>query len=270
MATVQASVAAAKELLLVIDSEGLALQRLWVLFEVMLAVAHGKKLRIRCSGSDGFGTSEPDLRRWEARIDMADWSQASCSSKADEQRLRATAQRLWEAGGTNGLGAYPLKATALATLNAKGLDRLTAQFKVLARREIYGQILVGAVKVGDKSGIVAALEGGANPEHRDEQGNTAEELAFSYGHEEIEELIFERRMQGRHHGSLASFFAPKEMISASANASPEVLLPFMTQATEADLSDASNESDSEDFEALMEGIAQRAKHWDAPLQTNVP
>mmetsp|Transcript_575 Transcript_575/g.1389 ORF Transcript_575/g.1389 Transcript_575/m.1389 type:complete len:412 (-) Transcript_575:137-1372(-) len=210
-AAVQRTIAGAKEVLLVLDKDGLALQRLWVLFEAMLALDAGK-LRVRRSSPSGFGNSEAALRKWEERLDAADWVLAQATRKTDDKRVRACADRLWE-------------------LNGKGIEHMLAQLKKLLRREIYGLILVGAVEKGDKAAVGACLDAGASPEQQDAYGNTVEELAAHNGRQDIEDFIFERRMKGRPHARLAEFFATDALVAAaeSGDAHQDVLTPFLTQ-----------------------------------------
>lgn len=95
--SVQRAVTGAKDVLLVLDAEALALGRAWVLFEALLAVAAGK-LRVRCSAPAGFGASRQALDQWEARIDAADWMLAQTTRRSDEKRLRSFAEKAWEVG----------------------------------------------------------------------------------------------------------------------------------------------------------------------------
>jgi len=212
VADAQRAVAVAREVLLVLDAEALALGRLWVLFEALLALAAGK-LRVGSSAPGGFGATEAALRAWEARIDRADWVLSEATRKTDERRLRAFAQRTWESGG-------------------KSLEQRLAQLKRFLRREVYGQILLGAAKAGDKRAVQAALDGGASPEQCDALGNTAQEVAAFYGHTSVEELLFERRMQAFPHRRLSAFFRPSDLLAASELVPPDVLAPFLTEAVD--------------------------------------
>jgi len=206
---VQSVVARTREVLLVLDAEGKALSRLWVLFEALLAFGAGK-LRIRSSAPQGFGASEKELLQWEERIDAIDWILAKATRRADEDRLRAFAKRTWDAGG-------------------KGMERRQAQLKILLRREVYGQILLGAIARGDRAAVEAALEKGAKPDQQDALGSTAEELASFYGREDIADILFERRMRGMKHLPLSSFFTPGELVAACGSASADALRPFLTE-----------------------------------------
>eukprot|EP00440_Ansanella_granifera_P006365 gb/GFBE01006903.1/.p1 GENE.gb/GFBE01006903.1/~~gb/GFBE01006903.1/.p1 ORF type:complete len:487 (+),score=73.18 gb/GFBE01006903.1/:1-1461(+) len=206
---VQAHVTGAKEVLLVLDAEAKCLSRLWVLFEAMMALPAGK-LRIRNSDPKGYGNSEADVLKWEARIDAIDWNLAETTRKSDEKRLHAFAERVWETHGT-------------------GTERLLAQLKVLLRREAYGHVLIGAVEAGDRKAVEAALDRGASLQQRDADGNTLEDLAVFCKHQDIEEMLFERRMRGMAHKPLSMFFAADELVANSGDADPDVLAPFMTE-----------------------------------------
>jgi hypothetical protein len=199
VAFVQQLVAGSDEVLLVVDPEGEALRRLWVVFEALLAF-HAGKLRVRCASSDGFGSSVAALKTWEAHIDAADWALADVTRKCDEKRLKAYAERVWNSGG-------------------KSIERTMAQFKMTLRQTIYSQILVAAVEAGDKQAIIAALDLGASPESQDHLGNTVEELASFNGRTDIQDLLFDRRMEKRGHLSLAEWaLNPRELAkSAQAN-----------------------------------------------------
>ncbi|CAK0907616.1 unnamed protein product, partial [Prorocentrum cordatum] len=145
------------------------------------------RLVVRCCSPGGFGTTEGDVVAWERRVDAADWDQAETTRQSDRKRLQAYAQRALDVHG-------------------RGVERLMAQLKLQLRRDIYGQILIGAVERGDRRAVEAALDRGANPEQQDALGNLAEELAAFAGHTELEELLFERRVGGRQHARLSAFF----------------------------------------------------------------
>eukprot|EP00927_Polykrikos_kofoidii_P063666 TRINITY_DN58531_c0_g1_i1.p1 TRINITY_DN58531_c0_g1~~TRINITY_DN58531_c0_g1_i1.p1 ORF type:complete len:469 (-),score=105.57 TRINITY_DN58531_c0_g1_i1:22-1428(-) len=210
VAEVRRAISAADELLLVVDAEALALRRLWVLFELLIASETNKRLRIRCQALGGFGATTEALTAWEAHIDGIDWSLAEASRKADEKRIRGFAVRIWEQAG-------------------KGVEKMLAQVRTQLRREIYGQILLGAVEEGDVDAVQKALDMGANPEQMDGMGNTVEELASFAERFEIEELIFTKRMQGRSHMPLAHFFEEGAMREAEQNVDPIVLEMFVTE-----------------------------------------
>jgi len=179
------------------------------LFEALLALDAGK-LRVCCSAPGGYGVSEEALRQWQGRIDAIDWVLAETTRKCDDKRLRAQADRLWE-------------------LQGKGIERLLAQLKKFLRREIYGQILLGAVEAGNLKAVVGLLDSGANPEQKDAFGNTVEELASSNGRPDIEEVIFERRMRGKVHCDLSAFFDPHELLNSCDDVPEDVLVPFLTE-----------------------------------------
>mmetsp|Transcript_20665 Transcript_20665/g.48240 ORF Transcript_20665/g.48240 Transcript_20665/m.48240 type:complete len:449 (+) Transcript_20665:40-1386(+) len=206
---VQARVHGAKEVLLVVDSGAVCLTRLWVLAESMMAVA-ANKLRVCSADPQGYGSSVDDILKWESRIDAIDWSLAEASRKSDERRLRTFSERVWDMHGI-------------------GNERLLAQLKVALRKEVYGQILIKAVESGDWKAIEEALSRGASLEQRDADGNTLEDLACFCNHQEIEEMLFERRMRGKAHRSLSSFFSAEDLVEHCADALPDVLMPFMTQ-----------------------------------------
>jgi len=212
-AAVHRTVAAAKEVLLVLDAEGVALKRLWVLFEALLAVAVDGKLRVRCSAPKGYGDSEEALRSWEARIDAVDWVLATATRKTDDKRLRNFAERNWE-------------------MNGKGVERMLAQLKKQLRKEVYGQILIGAVQKGNKAAVAACLDAGASPEQQDAFGNTVEELAAHHGRQDIEDFLFTKRMNGRPHTALSEFFSADALVEAaeSGEVAQDALTPFLTQA----------------------------------------
>jgi hypothetical protein len=199
VANVRQAVAASSEVLLVLDSDALALRRLWVLFELFLALNLSKPLRVRCSAPGGFGASVASLKTWEANIDIADWGQAETTRKSDDKRVRGYVERTWEQQG-------------------KGTERRLAQLKLLLRREVYGQILIAAVGAGDRTAVAAAIDLGATPEQQDAMGNTAEELAAFGGHTDIEEMLFVRRMCGKTRARLSSFFTPEALIGAHGRA----------------------------------------------------
>lgn len=177
VAVIQASIAGASHVLLVLDAEGLAFRRLFVLFEALLAQTAGK-LSVSCSAPGGFGCSEESLRLWESRFDAADWETSETTRKSDGKRIRAFADKAWEVGG-------------------KGIERMLARMKIDLRKEVYGQVLVAAVEQGDIRAVKLALELGADPSHKDKHGNAAEELAAFNGREDIEEAIFAKRLAGQ-------------------------------------------------------------------------
>lgn len=205
--TLQGLVAGADTVLLLVDAEGQAFRRLWVIFEAMLAFLAGK-LRMRCTSPGGFGTSEAALKAWEARIDSADWALAEAVLKSDEKRLRSFAEREWEIGG-------------------KGIERMMAQLRKALRTDAYSQILIGAVVKGDKSAVLAALDLGADPEVLDTQGNTCEAVAAFNGRKDIEDLIFERRMRLRSHMPLAEWALDPQQLASSQQAGEDIL--FVTE-----------------------------------------
>lgn len=195
LASVQRRIALADKVLLIVDKEGVAFRRLWVIFEALLSLQCGK-LQVRCAASEGFGDSEASLKAWEALIDTADWALAETSRKLDEKRLRAFAEKEWEAGG-------------------RGVERMLAQLRKALRQDIYGQILMSAVKKGDKKTVVAALDLGADPEVEDGLGNTAESLAAFDGRKDIEDILFERRMRTRFHPSLSEWALDPQQLASS-------------------------------------------------------
>jgi len=207
VASVQRLVAGADEVLLIMDIEGKALVRLWVIFEALLAHSAGK-LRVR--PVSGFGSNEAALREWEAKLDAADWMLGEATRGGDEKRLRSFATRAWDSSG-------------------RGIERMMAQLKIWMRREVYGEILIGAVEAGDKRSVEKALDMGARPEQRDRQGNTAEALASYLGRTDIEDLLFERRLRNRNHLPLSAFFGAAELAAAAGRVEPPVLKPFITQ-----------------------------------------
>lgn len=227
-------VSGVKEVLLVLDSEGLALKRLWVLFEALLATAAGK-LRVRGSPG-GFGASESSIRTWEAHIDAVDWVLAEANRNADDRQIRNFALKAWELGG-------------------KGIDAMLAQMKKQIRAEVYGQILVAAADSGNVQGVRAALEVGANPEQKDSLGNTAAELAAFNGHKHIEEAIFEHRMRRRYHGNLSSFLRPEDMVQSFAAMAP-FFAEYASEAQEATADDT--DSGDEMVGHFMSGTAMAA------------
>ncbi|CAE8607688.1 unnamed protein product [Polarella glacialis] len=240
VAAVKALVDGAKEVLVILDSQGKALSRLWILFEAMLALPG--KLRVRSAGQAGFGNSREALLRWEALIDGVDWALADATRKNDVRRMRTFAERVWETQGC-------------------GIERLTAQLKVQLRREIYNQILLGAVEAGDRKAVEAALEKGANPDQKAD-GNTLEELASFNGHQAIEDLLFERRMRGLSHEKLSMFFKPKEMLANSDEAHPDVLMPFMTEPFLGDEGSEDGDADSQDWQFLagLDRLSEQSTH----------
>eukprot|EP00929_Paragymnodinium_shiwhaense_P013885 TRINITY_DN121732_c0_g1_i1.p1 TRINITY_DN121732_c0_g1~~TRINITY_DN121732_c0_g1_i1.p1 ORF type:complete len:479 (-),score=143.10 TRINITY_DN121732_c0_g1_i1:137-1465(-) len=208
------SLAVVDEVLIVLDSEAIALRRLWVLFEAMLALSIGKRLRVRSAASEkGFGSSTADLKRWEAYVDATDWVLAETRKQGDEKRIRGFVERSWEQSG-------------------RGVERMLSQLKVVLRREIYGQIFIKAVEAGDLQAVKSALDMGVSPELMDGNGNTAEDLASFGGRSDIEELLFERRMGGQAHKALSEFFSAAELSQAQERAHPDVLQPFLTEAEE--------------------------------------
>ena len=118
--SLQATVAAVQEVVLILDKDALCFSRLWVLTEAMMAVSSNK---LRISSTASLGSTEMDIQTWEERVDGIDWSLATSSRKNDERRLRKFAERVWD-------------------MNGIGTDRLLAQLKVALRKYIYGQILV--------------------------------------------------------------------------------------------------------------------------------
>jgi hypothetical protein len=199
VAAVRRLLAGADEVLLLIDNEGQALQRLWVIFEAFQGFEMGK-LRLRCTAPGGFGATEADLNAWDARIDAADWALADVSRKCDEKRLRVYAEKTWE---TNG----------------KGTERILARLKMALRQDVYNQILVAAVVAGDKHSVSAALERGASPESKDTLGNTVESLAMFNGRSDIENLLFERRMYPKRHLGLSEWALNPQELANSEQAS---------------------------------------------------
>eukprot|EP00928_Gymnodinium_smaydae_P042402 TRINITY_DN28563_c0_g1_i1.p1 TRINITY_DN28563_c0_g1~~TRINITY_DN28563_c0_g1_i1.p1 ORF type:complete len:494 (-),score=119.33 TRINITY_DN28563_c0_g1_i1:14-1495(-) len=217
VAVVTTTIKKAGVVLLVLDAAGLALTRLWVLFEAMLALACGTELRVRSSSPNSFGADENSLRQWEEHIDAADWGMAEITRKADSKRVRGFAERNWDMKG-------------------RSSEQLLRQLKMLLRKEIYGQILVGAVVAGDRKAAQLAIEMGANPCQQDAMGNTVEELANAGGFSEIADLIFERRMRVKPHAALSDFFAPAELAEAAVEGvmPPALLESFITEAEELD------------------------------------
>lgn len=190
VAAIQNAVAVTPHVLLVLDADAKVFSRLFVLVEALLAMEAGK-LRVRCSGPQGFGSSEAALNLWEARIDAANWGLAETTRQSDSKRLRTFADKRWETGG-------------------RGIERMMAQLKIMLRREVYGQILIGAVEAGDIGAVEAALDKGAAADQKDSLGNMAEELAAFNGHADIEELLFVRRMKLVTHNKLSSFEPHKD------------------------------------------------------------
>lgn len=238
VATVQALVQGAKEVLLVLDKELTCFSRLWVLTEAMMATA-ANKLRISTADPRGYGSSMEDILRWESRIDAIDWSLAEASRKSDERRIRSFSERVWD-------------------LHGIGNERLLAQLKVLLRKEVNGQLLIKAVEAGDSKAIHAALDRGASLEQRDADGNTLEDLACFYNHQDIEEMLFERRMRGKAHKPLSMFFRPEDLMENCAEALPEVLLPFMTQPNDGYLEGGADDEDDEETWRYLASFEQDA------------
>eukprot|EP00747_Dinoflagellata_sp_TGD_P167129 gnl/TRDRNA2_/TRDRNA2_191047_c0_seq1.p1 gnl/TRDRNA2_/TRDRNA2_191047_c0~~gnl/TRDRNA2_/TRDRNA2_191047_c0_seq1.p1 ORF type:complete len:513 (+),score=93.24 gnl/TRDRNA2_/TRDRNA2_191047_c0_seq1:63-1601(+) len=206
---VRRRIAAADEVLLVLDADGHAFKRLFVLLEAMLASAAGK-LKVRCSSKDSFGCSLESLRRWEDLIDTCDWGLAQTARNADDKRLRRFAQSEWEVKG-------------------KGIENAQARFKMDLRREVYGQILIAAVKAGDRATVEAALDLGADPARMDELGNTAEELASFEGDHELEELLFVKRVGRLPHLPLSAFVGREAFTPAAALHMSDTLASFLTE-----------------------------------------
>eukprot|EP00971_Amphidinium_carterae_P255966 5082197-Amphidinium_carterae.1 len=187
---VRDSVFGASEVLLVLDAEGLALRRLFVLFEVMLAHACGK-LRVTCSAPGGWGSTQQELKRWEERIDAMDWVLAETTRKADDRRLRAASERLWEKVG-------------------KDAERLLASLRKALRQVVYSEVLIASTAAGKLPIVKLALEMGADPEHKDMCGNLPEDVAAFNGRNDIEEVIFSWRMRHMSHKPLRLLLDPSE------------------------------------------------------------
>lgn len=207
--TLHSLLEAVPEVVLVLDAQASALKRLWVLFESLVAFDLGK-LRIRCSSPSGFGDSQESLRTWQHHVDSVDWVLAETTKAADDKRIRGFVQRQW-------------------TLCGKDVERKLALLRKFLRREIYGQIAVAAVMIGNKATVAALLEAGIDPGRMDEFGNTLEELASSCEHPEVEEMLFEHRMRKLNHLPLSAFFGVREMMKASECAAESVLQPFLTE-----------------------------------------
>ncbi|CAK9068016.1 unnamed protein product [Durusdinium trenchii] len=197
----EASVRSAEEVLLILDRQ--------VLTSCLLCCSTSRRLRVT-SPPETFRGSASELLCWEQRLDGLDWQQLTAKGDAATRKLRTFAEQKWDLRGI-------------------GTDRLLSQLKVLLRRYIYGQILLKAVQLGDLEAVEAALERGASLDQRDADGNTLEDLARFCNHEEIEEFLFERRMQGMIHQPLSHFFRAEELIAQCSDADPTVLMPFMTQ-----------------------------------------
>lgn len=207
----QDAIAGVPEVLLLLGNDEQALSRLWVLFEALLAMEAGK-LRVRCTSPSGFGDSVVDFHRWQASIDAVDWVLAQSTRKADDKRLRGFVDRVWE---------MPDRGF--------GIERRLAHFKKFLRQKIYGQILLGAVLKGDLQAVQTLLQNGVDSDQRDAYGNTAEELASFAGRFDIEDALFQQRMQKLNHVQLSAFFATRELLDACASVPLEVLAPFLTE-----------------------------------------
>jgi len=198
VATVQRIVARADAVLLLVDGEGEALRRLWVVFEALLALQAGK-LHVRCTAPEGFGATEAALKAWEARIDAVDWALAEVSRTSDEKKLRAFAEKEWNKNGT-------------------GTERALAHLTKALRQDVYSQILIAAVEKGDLKAVLAALELGADPETLDAMGNTGEALAAFNDRKDIEDLLFERRMRHHVHPELSEWALNPQQLADSEQA----------------------------------------------------
>jgi hypothetical protein len=192
---VQQRVGAAQTVLLLVSGKCESLQRLWVVFEALLALQAGK-LQVRCAAPGGFGDSEAALKLWEANIDAVDWALADVTLKSDEKRLKAFAEKEWEVGG-------------------KGVERMLAQLRKSLRQDVYSQILSGAVAKGDLQAVRAALDLGADPEVQDALGNTGEAVAAFNGNDEIADLLFEHRMRKHFHAPLSEWALDPRQLAAS-------------------------------------------------------
>mmetsp|Transcript_6647 Transcript_6647/g.14502 ORF Transcript_6647/g.14502 Transcript_6647/m.14502 type:complete len:448 (-) Transcript_6647:37-1380(-) len=210
--SVRDSVFGADEVLLVLDSEGLALKRLFVLFEVLLAHACGK-LRLTCSAPNGWGSTEDSLRMWEARIDAIDWVLAETTRKSDDRRVRAASERLWEKVG-------------------KDVDKLLVTLRKELRQEVYSQILLECVEAGKPKVVKLALEMGANPERCDACGNMPEDLAVYNGRTDIEEMIFSWRMRNMSHKPLRLLLDPHELGRPHLDMAPFLTEPLLEEDEE--------------------------------------
>merc|ERR1719491_1917456 len=99
-------------------------------------------------------------------------------------------------------------------MKGRGIERMLVQLKRCLRNDIYGQILANAVEAGDRRAVEAALDLGADPSTRDHLGNPAEELAAFNGRGDIENLLFQKRMQKMPHLRLSAFFNPEELANS--------------------------------------------------------
>eukprot|EP00913_Durusdinium_trenchii_P024913 g23384.t1 len=246
----EASVRSAEEVLLILDRQAFCLSNSWVLTSCLLCCSTSRRLRVT-SPPETFRGSASELLCWEQRLDGLDWQQLTAKGDAATRKLRTFAEQKWdtwtEAFQPRRLPCWSWTWKTLlvewverkcseSDLRGIGTDRLLSQLKVLLRRYIYGQILLKAVQLGDLEAVEAALERGASLDQRDEpwrkhgaDGNTLEDLARFCNHEEIEEFLFERRMQGMIHQPLSHFFRAEELIAQCSDADPTVLMPFMTQ-----------------------------------------
>lgn len=188
VALAKAGICRSSDVLLVLDPQGKALGQLWVIFECLLATEM-EKLRVCCSSSAGFGSSEESVRAWEARIDAVDWVQARATRRGDEKRLRRFAEKFWDQG--------------------RGMDVMLAKLTKCLRREIYSEILVAAAREGNITGVSAALSAGADPQRKDAYGSTGEILAAYAGHSDIENLLFAERMKHVVHLDFEQYFNPE-------------------------------------------------------------
>merc|ERR1712187_448585 len=92
---------------------------------------------------------------------------------------------------------------------------MLARLKMALRQDVYNQILVAAVEAGDQHAVSAALERGASPEAKDTLGNTVESLAMFIGRDDIENLLFERRMYPKRHLGLSEWaLNPRELANS--------------------------------------------------------
>mmetsp|Transcript_70573 Transcript_70573/g.132058 ORF Transcript_70573/g.132058 Transcript_70573/m.132058 type:complete len:442 (+) Transcript_70573:49-1374(+) len=239
---VRDSVFGASEVLLVLDAEGLALRRLFVLFEVMLAHACGK-LRVTCSAPGGWGVTEQALRKWEERIDAIDWVLAETTRKADDRRLRAASERLWEKVG-------------------KDAERLLASLRKELRQVVYSEVLISSTVAGKLPVVKRALEMGADPEHKDQCGNLPEDVAAFMGRNDIEEVIFSWRMRHMSHKPLRLLLDPQE------NGRPQLdMAPFMTEPL---LEDDEDDEPFPDWLAQLGGMIDQAARLGATPSTTTP
>lgn len=205
VAAVKAGISRCSEVLLVLDAEACVLGRLWVLFEVLLAM-DACKLRSCCAAPGGFGSSEGAVRAWETRIDQIDWVQARATRRSDERRLRQYADKVWEP--------------------AKGVESLLCKLKKLLRVEVHSQILLAATLAGDEGAVRAAIAAGADVQRPDSYGNTAEMLASYHGHPQLEELLFAERVKHQQHMDFRSFLDPAQ---CPINIPDGVDLTFLTE-----------------------------------------